>query len=99
MYLRSVSELLGRPTATAVLLRGAASGAVTTKHAAVTRIRTKQGLAVAAVVEKLTGISGHYFDLGKAALRASQNGFDDQVAALTLLVCRGREPGIASGSD
>ncbi len=62
-----------------------------TKHTAITWIRPQQRLAVTTLVIVLASVGRHALQLGKAALRASQNRFkDDSVGHGTSLVQSGR---------
>jgi len=55
------------------------------EDAAVTRLGAQHRSAVAAFVEKLAGIRGHGFLLGEAAIRAGQDGFEDDGTHLRVI--------------
>ena len=59
------------------LNRRALHRAVRTEYAAVTRLRPKQGLASAALVEKLACVRRHGFLAGSSAVRTDQHGLQN----------------------
>lgn len=62
------------PAAAALLLDGGTlRRAKGTEHAAVARLGTQQGLAVAALVVELASIRRHGLQFGEAAMRANQD--------------------------
>ena len=63
-------------TATLLLHGWALHRAVGTKHAAVAGLRPERHLTILALVEELARVDRHGFRLGKAALRASQDGLE-----------------------
>ena len=74
--IRSEGSYSGRTTdAILALHRGTLYRTVGTENAAIPRLWTQHGLAVSALVKKLTGVSWHRFTLGEAANRAQQHGF------------------------
>lgn len=80
------------PAAATLLLNGRAlHGTKGAEYAAVTWIGAQQGLAVAALIEELTGIRRHRLLLGKAAVGTNQRGFKDNSAHRDITSVRWRE--------
>jgi hypothetical protein len=78
---KSLNAKLVLPAAITLLLNGRTLDRTKrTEYAAVTWIGAQQGLAVAALIEKLAGVRRHGLLLGKAAVRTSQHGFKDNSA-------------------
>jgi hypothetical protein len=66
-------------TTTVRLHRRTLNGTVGAEHAAVPSFRAKDSLTRFAFVEELTCVGGHDFALRVPALRARQNGFENEV--------------------
>ena len=75
------------PAAAALLLDGGTlHRAKGTEHAAVARLGTQQGLAVAALVVELAGVRGHGLLLGKAAVGTNQDRFKNSAHDMSRFV-------------